>query len=160
MLKIGAAVSRLLQKKLFLLMFVRIIFVSVWCYYMISSLFLLAEEGGQQDDGDGSSTSIIMACSSSTYFRLLVLLLTFLCWAFFIVLLAFRSRFLINLTCLLLLEENSEKAPLVAQKIDSLAKLLFNKSIIGSRSGNSSPLEPPASPRWDSHQFWTLFVLE
>ncbi|XP_053610913.1 slowpoke-binding protein isoform X2 [Plodia interpunctella] len=44
-------------------------------------------------------------------------------------------------------EENSERAPLVAQKIDSLAKLLFNKSLIGSGSGKSSPSEPPASPR-------------
>ncbi|RVE48021.1 hypothetical protein evm_007333 [Chilo suppressalis] len=44
-------------------------------------------------------------------------------------------------------EENSERAPLVAQKIDSLAKLLFNKSLIGTGSGKSSPSEPPASPR-------------
>ncbi|XP_060804906.1 slowpoke-binding protein [Amyelois transitella] len=44
-------------------------------------------------------------------------------------------------------KENSERAPLVAQKIDSLAKLLFNKSIIGGGSGKSSPSEPPASPR-------------
>ncbi|GBP49531.1 Slowpoke-binding protein [Eumeta japonica] len=41
-------------------------------------------------------------------------------------------------------EESSERAPLVAQKIDSLAKLLFNKSIIG---GKGSPSEPPASPK-------------
>ncbi|KOB73352.1 Slowpoke binding protein [Operophtera brumata] len=46
-------------------------------------------------------------------------------------------------------EESSEKAPLVAQKIDSLAKLLFNKSIIGTRSGNCSPSEQPNSPRYD-----------
>ncbi|KAH9640306.1 hypothetical protein HF086_001658 [Spodoptera exigua] len=46
-------------------------------------------------------------------------------------------------------EENSERAPLVAQKIDSLAKLLFNKSLIGTGSGKSSPSEPPASPRYD-----------
>ncbi|XP_047992487.1 slowpoke-binding protein isoform X2 [Leguminivora glycinivorella] len=48
-------------------------------------------------------------------------------------------------------EENSEKTPLVAQKIDSLAKLLFNKSIIGSGSGKSSPStsEPPSSPKYD-----------
>ncbi|XP_041982298.1 slowpoke-binding protein [Aricia agestis] len=45
-------------------------------------------------------------------------------------------------------EENSEKTPLVAQKIDSLAKLLFNKSIMGSSSGKSSPSEPSASPRY------------
>ncbi|CAG9129554.1 unnamed protein product [Plutella xylostella] len=46
-------------------------------------------------------------------------------------------------------EEDNEKerAPLVAQKIDSLAKLLFNKSIIGSGSGKSSPSEPQASPK-------------
>ncbi|XP_047535213.1 slowpoke-binding protein isoform X1 [Vanessa atalanta] len=44
-------------------------------------------------------------------------------------------------------EENSERTPLVAQKIDSLAKLLFNKSIMGSGSGKSSPSEPSASPR-------------
>ncbi|XP_073962134.1 slowpoke-binding protein-like isoform X2 [Choristoneura fumiferana] len=44
-------------------------------------------------------------------------------------------------------EENSEKTPLVAQKIDSLAKLLFNKSIIGTGSGKSSPSEAPASPK-------------
>ncbi|XP_021202490.2 slowpoke-binding protein [Bombyx mori] len=44
-------------------------------------------------------------------------------------------------------EENSERAPLVAQKIDSLAKLLFNKSLIGTGSGKSSPSEPTASPR-------------
>ncbi|XP_049875883.1 slowpoke-binding protein [Pectinophora gossypiella] len=44
-------------------------------------------------------------------------------------------------------EENSERAPLVAQKIDSLAKLLFNKSIIGTGSGKSSPSEPPTSPK-------------
>ncbi|XP_063626250.1 slowpoke-binding protein-like [Cydia splendana] len=46
-------------------------------------------------------------------------------------------------------EENSEKTPLVTQKIDSLAKLLFNKSIIGSGSGKSSPStsEPPSSPK-------------
>ncbi|CAH1639324.1 unnamed protein product [Spodoptera littoralis] len=44
-------------------------------------------------------------------------------------------------------KENSERAPLVAQKIDSLAKLLFNKSLIGTGSGKSSPSEPPASPR-------------
>ncbi|XP_052755093.1 slowpoke-binding protein isoform X2 [Galleria mellonella] len=44
-------------------------------------------------------------------------------------------------------EENSERTPLVAQKIDSLAKLLFNKSLIGTGSGKSSPSEPPASPR-------------
>ncbi|KAJ2940395.1 hypothetical protein O0L34_g74 [Tuta absoluta] len=44
-------------------------------------------------------------------------------------------------------EESSERAPLVAQKIDSLAKLLFNKSIIGTGSGKSSPSEAPASPK-------------
>ncbi|KAI5637808.1 slowpoke-binding protein [Phthorimaea operculella] len=44
-------------------------------------------------------------------------------------------------------KENSERAPLVAQKIDSLAKLLFNKSIIGTGSGKSSPSEAPASPK-------------
>ncbi|CAB3234389.1 unnamed protein product [Arctia plantaginis] len=44
-------------------------------------------------------------------------------------------------------EENSERTPLVAQKIDSLAKLLFNKSLMGSSSGKSSPMEPPASPK-------------
>ncbi|XP_028166224.1 slowpoke-binding protein-like isoform X2 [Ostrinia furnacalis] len=44
-------------------------------------------------------------------------------------------------------EENSERTPLVAQKIDSLAKLLFNKSLMGIGSGKSSPSEPPASPR-------------
>ncbi|XP_052755092.1 slowpoke-binding protein isoform X1 [Galleria mellonella] len=44
-------------------------------------------------------------------------------------------------------KENSERTPLVAQKIDSLAKLLFNKSLIGTGSGKSSPSEPPASPR-------------
>ncbi|CAH0725483.1 unnamed protein product, partial [Brenthis ino] len=44
-------------------------------------------------------------------------------------------------------EENSEKTPLVAQKIDSIAKLLFNKSFMGSGSGKSSPSEPTASPR-------------
>ncbi|CAG9788910.1 unnamed protein product [Diatraea saccharalis] len=46
-------------------------------------------------------------------------------------------------------EENSERAPLVAQKIDSLAKLLFNKSLMGTSSGKSSPSEPPASPRYN-----------
>ncbi|XP_026318427.1 mitochondrial 2-oxoglutarate/malate carrier protein-like [Hyposmocoma kahamanoa] len=44
-------------------------------------------------------------------------------------------------------EENSERAPLVAQKIDSLAKLLFNKSITGTGSGKSSPSDAPASPK-------------
>ncbi|XP_063829686.1 slowpoke-binding protein isoform X1 [Ostrinia nubilalis] len=44
-------------------------------------------------------------------------------------------------------KENSERTPLVAQKIDSLAKLLFNKSLMGIGSGKSSPSEPPASPR-------------
>ncbi|XP_013179810.1 PREDICTED: slowpoke-binding protein [Papilio xuthus] len=43
-------------------------------------------------------------------------------------------------------EENSERTPLVAQKIDSLAKLLFNKSLIGG-SGKSSPSEPTSSPK-------------
>ncbi|CAF4878477.1 unnamed protein product [Pieris macdunnoughi] len=44
-------------------------------------------------------------------------------------------------------EENSDRAPLVAQKIDSLAKL-FNKSIMGSGSGKNSPTEAkyPDSP--------------
>ncbi|XP_075980590.1 slowpoke binding protein isoform X2 [Anticarsia gemmatalis] len=46
-------------------------------------------------------------------------------------------------------EESSERAPLVAQKIDSLAKLLFNKSLMGTGSGKSSPMEPPASPRYE-----------
>ncbi|CAG4942635.1 unnamed protein product [Parnassius apollo] len=44
-------------------------------------------------------------------------------------------------------EENTERTPLVAQKIDSLAKLLFNKSLIGSGSNKSSPSEPCSSPR-------------
>ncbi|CAH2246204.1 jg3685 [Pararge aegeria aegeria] len=44
-------------------------------------------------------------------------------------------------------EESSERAPLVSQKIDSLAKLLFNKSLMGSGSGKSSPSEPAASPK-------------
>ncbi|CAH2093211.1 unnamed protein product [Euphydryas editha] len=44
-------------------------------------------------------------------------------------------------------DENSERTPLVAQKIDSLAKMLFNKSFIGSGSGKSSPSEPTSSPR-------------
>ncbi|CAK1555542.1 unnamed protein product [Leptosia nina] len=43
-------------------------------------------------------------------------------------------------------EENSDRAPLVAQKIDSLAKLLFNKSIMGSGSDKNSPSE--ASPKY------------
>lgn len=36
-----------------------------------------------------------------------------------------------------------EKAPLVSMKIDSLAKLLFNKSVIGSPSGSlkGSPVD-------------------
>nr|XP_032519229.1 slowpoke-binding protein isoform X3 [Danaus plexippus plexippus] len=44
-------------------------------------------------------------------------------------------------------EEISERAPLVAQKIDFIAKFLFNKSLMGSGSGKSSPSEATSSPR-------------
>ncbi|XP_045774985.1 slowpoke-binding protein isoform X3 [Maniola jurtina] len=44
-------------------------------------------------------------------------------------------------------EKNTERTPLVSAKIDSLAKLLFNKSLMGSGFGKSSPSESAASPK-------------
>ncbi|XP_014364448.2 slowpoke-binding protein [Papilio machaon] len=55
-------------------------------------------------------------------------------------------------------EENSERTPLVAQKIDSLAKLLFNKSLIGG-SGKSSPSESNSSPKTAEASFESSVAL-
>ncbi|XP_068618082.1 slowpoke-binding protein [Battus philenor] len=56
-------------------------------------------------------------------------------------------------------EENTERTPLVAQKIDSLAKLLFNKSLMGGSSGKSSPSEPSSSPKTGESSFESTVAL-
>ncbi|CAH2044185.1 unnamed protein product, partial [Iphiclides podalirius] len=56
-------------------------------------------------------------------------------------------------------EENTDRTPLVAQKIDSLAKLLFNKSLMASSSGKSSPSEPASSPKTGERSFESSVAL-